>query len=69
MCHKYVVTYVSQICGHIFVKPAKLRIYTTDGQARNIGISLHVTMHITTLRKTTDFFIQVRNQGPFINGG
>jgi hypothetical protein len=54
--HKYVV---------LFVKSGKLQVYRTDCQARKIAIFLCVTMHVTTLRKTVDFFIQGRNQGPF----
>ena len=58
---------MSQIRGHILVKSAKLRVYTTDFQVRNIGIFLYATMHII-LRKTVDFISKKETRGP-LNGG
>jgi len=59
---------MSQICGHIFVKSAKLRVYTTDRQRKNFGDFLDVTMHIAILRKTADFLSKQETRGP-LNGG
>ena len=55
---------MSQISVHIFVTSAHLGVYTTDVQARNIGILLYVTMHIVTLGITVDFISKAESRGP-----